>query len=100
MFSNVFEHFFLAYFTQTPQPNLPTPLFRPKTHILLQNNPQKLQFLSNSEQIQFVIVLICAKKYPVISRLLFHSSIGWIFRLIRLWRINLFCYSLVFDIRV
>jgi len=33
MFSNVFERFFLAYFTQTLQINLPSPIFSPKTNI-------------------------------------------------------------------
>jgi hypothetical protein len=52
-FSNVFERFFLAYFTQTLQPNTPTPDFDSKTTIapkITPNFPQKTHFLKNLRQ--------------------------------------------------
>jgi len=42
---NVFERFFLAYFAQTQQINLPNPVFTPKINIPLKNNLKKPQFL-------------------------------------------------------
>jgi len=40
-FSNVFERFFLAYFAQALQINLPNPVFTPKTNIPTQKKPEK-----------------------------------------------------------
>jgi len=47
-FSNVLERFYLTYFAQNPQPNTPTPNFRPKTTIAPKIIPKfspKTQFL-------------------------------------------------------
>jgi len=43
-FLNVFERFFLAYFAQALQINLPSPVFTPKTNIPPKNNLKKPQF--------------------------------------------------------
>jgi len=48
-FSNVFKRFRLAYFTQTPQTDLPTPVFRPKTHILPKKTGQNPQISSEKQ---------------------------------------------------
>jgi len=37
----IFYHFFLAYFAQTLQPNPLNPSFHQKTHITLEEKPQK-----------------------------------------------------------
>jgi len=43
-FSNVFERFFLAWFAQTLQFNLPNPVFTSKTNIPSKNNLKKPHF--------------------------------------------------------
>ena len=46
-FSSAFERFFLDYFTQTLQPNLLTPVFRPKTNVAPEKINQKSHFFLN-----------------------------------------------------
>jgi len=48
-FSNVFERFFLAYFTQTPQLDKPTSVFTPKTNVAPKNNPKNPVFSLNHD---------------------------------------------------
>jgi hypothetical protein len=45
-FLNVFERFFLAYFTQTSQINPPNPVFESKTHLPPEKNRRKSQFFN------------------------------------------------------
>jgi len=47
-FSNVLERFFLAYFAQTLQTNLSTPIFTPKINIPTLKKLKKSQFFQNS----------------------------------------------------
>jgi len=49
MFSNVFERFFLTYFTQTPQLDKPTPVFTPKTNVAPEKQPEKSLFFLNHD---------------------------------------------------
>jgi len=48
-FSNVFERFFLAYFTQTLQINPAAPILSPKTNVAPKNNLQKPYFSLNHD---------------------------------------------------
>jgi len=47
-FLRIFDHFFLTHFTQTLQPNLPTPVFTPKINITSEKEPQKTLFFTKS----------------------------------------------------
>jgi len=58
MFSNVFERFFLTYFTQIPQLDKPTPVFTPKNQRCPEKKPQKTLFSLNHDIFSPIILII------------------------------------------